>query len=359
MRFIPIDFVREGMILSKPLYGESGNFLLGEATKLTDAYIKRIKELGYNGIYVDDELSKNIEAKNLISDNLKNQSVQTLKSIFINTSDLNDSRFSDKTEKIEVLVDKIIDEILDNESIMVNLIDLKVFDDYTYYHSVNVTTLAIVLGAAIPLSKKELYELGMAAVLHDIGKLFVDKTVLNKESELTDEEFDEMKGHSYLGYRFLKDNSNIPVKSVVGILQHHEKFNGNGYPNGTGGTEIGLFGRILSVVDVYDALTSDRCYRKALMPSEALEYLMGNGGIMFDPEIVKLFCKRVSPYPVGTVVKLSNSEFGIVRENFANWGLRPLVELIDIDTMTGKNVFFDLHKDLQLMNITITEFANL
>jgi HD-GYP domain len=359
MRFIPIDFVREGMILAKPLYSENGNFLLGQGTQIIDPYIKRIKELGYNGIYIDDELSKGIEIKNLISDNLKNKSVQTLKSIYINTSNSQNSRFTDKTEKIEELIDKIIDEILENDSIMVNLIDLKVYDDYTYYHSVSVTTLAIVLGTAVPLSKNELCELGMAAMLHDIGKLFVDKSVLNKNGELTEEEFDTIKNHSYLGYRFLKDRASIPVKSAVAILQHHEKFNGNGYPNGTVGTDISLYGRILSVVDVYDALTSDRCYRKALMPSEAMEYLMGNGGVMFDPEIVKLFCRRVSPYPVGTLVKLSNGEFGIVRENFENWGLRPLIELIDIGTNTGKNKFYDLHKDADLINITITEIANI
>jgi HD-GYP domain len=359
MRFIPIDFVQEGMILGKPLFGESGNFLLGRGTELVHAYINRIKELGYNGVYIDDEISKGIEIKNLISDHLKNQSVQTLKSIYINTSDSKNSRFTDKTYKIEELVDKIIDEILDNESIMVNLIDLKVFDDYTYYHSVNVTTLAIVLGTAIQLNKNELYELGMAAILHDIGKLFVDKTVLNKDSELTEEEFDEIRNHSYLGYRFLKDKADIPVKSSVAILQHHEKFNGDGYPNRTSGKDICLYGRILSVVDVYDALTSDRCYRKALMPSEAMEYLMGNGGIMFDPEIVRLFCRRVSPYPIGMLVKLSNGECGIVRENFENWGLRPLIELIDIETKKSKNTFYDLHKDSHLMNITITEIANI
>lgn len=359
MRFIPIDFVHEGMMLSKPLYGDYGSLLLGHGSILINSYIKKIKELGYNGVYIDDEISKGIEVKNLISDNLKNQSVQTLKKMYINASQSQNSKFIDESAKIEEIVDRIVDEISGNELVMVNLIDLKIFDDYTYYHSVSVTTLAIVLGMAIPLSKNELYELGMAAILHDIGKLFVDKIILDKKEKLTDEEFAEMKKHPYLGYRFLKDNVNIPTKSSVAILQHHEKFNGKGYPNGMSGNDIGLYGRILSVVDVYDALTSDRCYRKALLPSEAMEYLMGNGGIMFDSEIVKLFYMKIAPYPIGTLVKLSNGDFGIVRENFENHGLRPMIELIDIDTKKSKNILLDLHQGSDLMNITITEIANI
>ncbi len=205
---------------------------------------------------------------------------------------------------------------------LVNMIDLKVFDDYTYSHSVNVAVLSIIIGVTMGLGRKELTKLGLGALLHDIGKVFIDKDIVNKPGKLTDEEFSSMKMHSKLGYDYVRDRFQLPVKSYVAVLDHHERYDGSGYPNSKKGDEISDFGKMIALADVYDALTSERPYRKALPPSEAMEYIMGNSQVHFDPELVKVFSRKVAPYPVGTLVKLSNGMTGLVVENYEAFCLR-------------------------------------
>lgn len=354
MRFVPTFCIREGMKLGRTLYGRHGEVLRHSGTELKQIYIERIIGLGYNGIYIDDEISQDIEIQNIISDDLRNQTIKGVKNVFINTERKMYQKDAEQELALPLeLVEKIIDEILDNKNMMINMIDLKVFDEYTFYHSVNVAVLSIVVGATLNLNRLELYKLGMAALLHDIGKVFVPKSILEKNGKLTDEEFAQMKKHSELGYSYLKDKYNIPVHSYVGVLQHHERYDGKGYPYGKKGEDISLFGRIISVADVYDALTSDRPYRKAMLPSEAMEYIMGNSGTMFDPQIVKIFLKKVAAYPVGTVVRLSNGWSGLVIENHEHWATRLTVKIIKKNEENVEPFILEMHKDYNCMNITI------
>jgi len=236
------------------------------------------------------------------------------------------------------------------------MVDLKVFDDYTYYHSVNVAVLSIVLGTALGLDKTELCNLGFGALLHDIGKVFIDKNILNKRGPLTDDEFTLMKKHPSLGYDYLIKEFGGSLSSQLGILDHHEKFRGDGYPNNIKGEDISLFGRIISIADVYDALVSDRPYRKALIPSEAIEYIMGATYTFFDPELVKVFITKIAPYPVGTCVKLSNGLIGIVTENFESYCLRPNVRVFQDGDL--KVTPFEIRlADHKSLNITVIDFA--
>jgi HD-GYP domain-containing protein (c-di-GMP phosphodiesterase class II) len=199
--------------------------------------------------------------------------------------------------------------------------------------------------------------LGLAAIMHDIGKVFVPKKILNKNAALTKDEFEVVKKHSYLGYSYIKDNTEIPSMSYVGILQHHEKFNGTGYPFNLNGDKISQFGRIVSIVDVYDALTSNRSYRNAASPSEAIEFIMGNSGNSFDPVLVDIFCKKVAPYPIGTSILLSDNRIGLVIQNYEDCCTRPVVKIYKHGNKKVKPYIIDLKNDKNAMSVTIKNYA--
>ena len=150
---------------------------------------------------------------------------------------------------------------------------------------------------------------------------------------------------------YISPCKSIPKASLKAVLSHHERYNGKGYPDQLSGEDIPLFGRIVCVADVYDALTSDRPYRKAMLPSDALEYIISEYNEMFDPTVVDAFVKKVAPYPVGTCVKLSNDMDAIVIENFESCGLRPKVRIISEGMQTKETI--NLATDASALNLII------
>ncbi len=352
MRYVPVSSLLEGMVTGKNLYDKNHKLLLRKGAQIHKRYINRIVELGYQGMYIDDDVSKDIELRDIISEDLRFMTVKSIKDMML--IDTNDKHRSYKINKTKQLINQIVEEILDNQDAIINLIDLKFYDDYTFFHSVNVAVLSIVIGTAIDLNKQELIQLGIGAVLHDIGKMFVDKEILNKKGKLTDEELKHLQRHSEFGYQYLKETYELPMRSCIAVLQHHERYDGNGYPNQLAKDEISLFARIITIADVYDALISKRPYRKALLPSEAMEYIMANGGLMFDVDLVKVFVRKVAPYPIGTLVKLSNGYSGIVKENNDEACLRPMIKIIkDPKNKPIKPRVYDLKKDKRLRSVTI------
>lgn len=351
MRYVPIAYVKEGMILGKTLYGEMGEILLREGTTILNPYINKIKRLGYSGVYIEDKLSEDIAVKDIINEELKMKTIKQVK----NLMQLNENNYKEieKTyDNLEELVGEIIDDISSNEDIMVNMMDLKVASNYTFYHSVNVSVLSIILGIALSLPKQEIYLLGISSLLHDIGKMFTPKKVLEKPGKLDPDELQIVRKHSEDGYNYIKKRLNTHTKVYMGVYEHHERFDGSGYPRKTKGKQISLFGRIIAITDVYDALTSDRPYRKGILPSEGMEYIMGAGDRDFDYDIVKAFSKKIAPYPIGTCVGLSNDCTAIVVKNYSTCCLRPLVKVIQEQKHNVEPYYLNL-KD-SFYNITIT-----
>lgn len=327
MRYVAIEHLREGMILGKTLYGEMGEVLLREASPILENYISKISSLGYFGLYIQDALSEDIDVKDAIDEELKMRTIQAVKTMMnINRDD--DKEIEKSFGELENLVQNIVKDITANKDLIINMIDLKVANNYTFYHSVNVAVISLVIGLAMNLSSKDMYNLGISSLLHDIGKIFTPNDILDKPGTLTFEEYKIIKKHPQDGYKYVKEKLNTHTKTYLGILQHHERFDGTGYPRQIAGKDIGLFARIIAVADVYDALTSDRPYKKRIIPSEAMEYIMGGGGTFFDIDVVKEFSKIIAPYPVGTCVRLTNNLVGIVVENFSDCCLRPRVKII-------------------------------
>lgn len=354
MRFISIYCLRDGMILGRNLYGKSEKLLLSQGQVLRKSYIEHIRELGYNGVYIEDGLSEDVEIKAVVNEELRMTAVTTVQNAFISTQ--NQNNIDRAMEDSCTVVQHLVSEILNNSHAMVNIVDMKVFDDYTFYHSVNVAILSLLVGVSMGLTQSDLYRLGLGALLHDIGKVFVGQKIVDKPGQLTKEEMAKMQKHPTLGYEFLRDHSDLPVTAYVGALQHHERYDGSGYPAGLKGNEISKFARIIAVADVYDALNSDRPYRRAILPSNAMEYIMGGSGTYFDPRCVEVFTRKVAAFPLGTIVSLSNGMRAIVVDNFSDCCMRPSVRLLSGE---WEGRIINLRSDKSLRNVTITEVLNI
>jgi HD-GYP domain-containing protein (c-di-GMP phosphodiesterase class II) len=311
--------------------------------------------LGYSGVFIQDALSEGIEIKSIISHETRSKAAKSIRHLMTSVVKDKSSLFQDSVKNIREVseaLEHLIDEILNSDSHIINIIDMKGYDSYTYQHSVNVCILACVIGIGYDMDRSQLRDLALSAIFHDIGKMFIDKKLLDKPGELTDEEFEVMKTHASIGIDKLNLNNILSYVVTSSILQHHEKFNGDGYPFGRKAMEIPLNAQLVSIADVYDALTTHRPYRSPLLPSEAYEYILGNSGQAFNPELVKVFMKKIAPFPLGVQVLLSNGQSGIVYKNYEDNLLRPLIKIIP-DTEQPGDFFVDLKNDVDSYNVTI------
>lgn len=364
MRLVPIECVREGSYLAKTIYDSDGRVLLREGVKLNEVFLRRIKHIKIFSVYINDEYSDNL-IEEVIKPELRQKAIKTIKDTFVsfekynldtakNTSSVKNSNFIQEKQKyflsIGDIATNILDEICSQKDALVNVVDIKNLDSYTYQHSVNVAVLSLILGMQLQLSKLELYSLCLGALLHDIGKVFISNDIIQKFDKLTEKEYDIVKEHSQKGYEYLKGSPDISAPARIIALQHHERVNGSGYPEGRKGTDINTLAKIVAIADVYDALTSDRPHRRALSPNESLEYIMASGGTLFDYNMVLAFSKAVIPYPEGTLVKLTNGDIAVVEENHPNYPLRPKLKVIKaIDNSAKKNKHVDLMEELDLV----------
>lgn len=229
---------------------------------------------------------------------------------------------------VKKIINHTVDGILRNPDAHVSLTQLKNWDSYTAQHSMNVCILALTMGRHIGLPRNELEMLGTGALLHDVGKLMTPLEVLNKPGKLTEEEFKLMKAHPVHGRELLEHRYGLPHLVADMAYSHHERAAGGGYPRGLSGNQLTVWSKIVAIVDVYDAITSDRCYHKGMSPTEALTKMYGWRLTDFDPELLEQFIQCLGIYPVGTLVELTSGEVGIVISVNTTLRLRPQVSLI-------------------------------
>lgn len=229
---------------------------------------------------------------------------------------------------VKKMVNHTVDGILRNPDAHVSLTQLKDWDRYTAQHSINVCILALAMARHLGMPRHEMEMLGAGALLHDVGKLKTPLEVLNKPGKLTEEEFKLMKAHPVHGRELLEHRYGLPHLVADMAYSHHERAAGGGYPRGLNGDQISIWSKIVAIVDVYDAITSDRCYHKGMSPTEALTKMYGWRLTDFDPELLEQFIQCLGIYPVGTLVELTSGEVGIVISVNPVLRLRPMVSLI-------------------------------
>lgn len=226
------------------------------------------------------------------------------------------------------VVSEIADSITRSPHAMVWLANIKDRDEYTSIHCMNVCIMAVSFGRSLGMEKAELEILGLGGLLHDLGKICVPLEILNKPGKLTVDEFEIMKTHPMEGFRILEKQGDVPTDVLDIVKHHHERRNGKGYPSQLTGEEINHLTRIVAIVDVYDAITSDRCYHDAITPYDALKNMYDWVNEEFDKEIIEKFIKCLGIYPIGCVVELNMGHVGIIVSASEKSKLRPIVLLI-------------------------------
>ena len=236
--------------------------------------------------------------------------------------------------KVKRAVQGIVDQVLDNESSMVTMTTLRGFDQYTFTHSVNVCIFSVVIGQRLGFTKLQLYELGLGALLHDIGKMRVDTEIINKAGGLTEEEWTQLKDHPTEGLLLLfemRGLSDVPFRQMLMAYEHHMKIDLSGYPQNERTRELGLFSKIVAVADGFDAGTSVRSYQyEPWPPDEVLKEMRDNPRRGFDQLIVKALITSTGVYPVGTLVILDTHELAVVSKTHSEIEHlhRPIVKVI-------------------------------
>lgn len=232
------------------------------------------------------------------------------------------------------------DLMMEDEPLFLALGTIRMYDDYTYRHSLNVAILSMCIGRRIGLSRRSLEQLGLCGLLHDLGKIMVPKHILNKAGKLTQEESEEMKKHILNSVRQIVKihaSSDRKAKLLLPPFEHHLGYDLSGYPQTHRKEPISLFGRILAIADVYDAVTSPRVYRRGVMlPDQALGMMFARAGTHFDPILLKVFINMLGVYPIGTLLELDNGEFAIViQASDGSDKTRPGVMLLNSDENGG------------------------
>jgi len=333
MKRIAVFDAQPEMILAKEVYSRTGRLLIRRGEALNEQRIQKLIEFGVPVLYIESSNDESAAALNqkphfevpdIISWETRAEAERVVQDIM---GDVKAGRLVN-TKEVKKVVEKIVGELINNQFIAAKMADIRILDDYTFAHSVNVCVLSVSTGVVLGYSKLQLQELGIGALLHDIGKMHVPDKILNKPGQLTNSEFDEIKKHSVFGYELLKDHPDISAHAALVTLQHHERFNGAGYPFGISNDDIHEYSKIVAIADVYDALTADRVYKNAVLPYECVEVIIASSGYQFDPQIVRTFVENISIYPIGSVVELNTGETATVIDVNRILPTRPTVRII-------------------------------
>ncbi len=363
MRLVPVQKLKEGMKLGKKIYSVDGITLLAEGVELTNNLIRRLMGIGIGYVYIQDLLTEDIIIPEVLHEETRRKALHTIQSSFQKISQSPPSSrsmggYRHLGRDFSAVIQSILDDLNSQELTMIMLMDMNSVDHYLYRHSLNVCIFTLILGAASGLSQDQLKVLGVGSLLHDIGKTQIPLKILLKPDKLDDNEFEQIKSHTEIGFKILKDEPDIPLLAAHCALQHHERLNGTGYPRGLKGSEIHEFAQWLGMADSYDAMTSHRVYKQAMLPHQAMEILYGGSGILFDQTKLQVFRDKVAIYPPGLSVKLSTGESGVVCKIHPSIPQRPIVRVLTNES--GELLKSPYDVDLtQLLSIVITQVEGL
>lgn len=341
-----------GSYIEKDLLSSKNVLLIPKGTKVTDKVYRALQR--YMGkilveIEADDDTKIEYTAEKLeeddkifkLSDSIKKRTLENAELMY--SGDNKDTIIKSALQ----ITDAIMQGLEYSKSALISLDALKVTDEYTFKHCVDVGAMAMLIARKLGESDKFIKDIALAGVLHDIGKNKIPLEILNKPSKLEGKEWEIMKKHPIISYQIVKDMDEISDEIKEAVVEHHENIDGTGYPFGLKGEKINRMARIITVADVYDALVTERPYKEAKNPANALEMILAMAN-KFDVEILKAFLDCVILYPIGSTIKLNNGALCTVIKNNENYPLRPTCQNI----VTGQ--VYDLYRDARCLSLVIS-----
>lgn len=331
------------MVLDKDVIDKkTGAVLVPKDAALTKGFIEKLSSHEVFGVFIQEDTTL---------DDLRNESFtkeyskveKSLDNIFLKAK--NEGQID--TDEIVEEIQGFVNEVALERDILTQMRMLRQKDDYTFNHSLGVSILAITLGKWLNYSKEKLLDLAITGLFHDIGKLRIPDAIVKKPGKLSLEECNLMKQHSYYGYEMLLKTGKFNDNILQGVLYHHEKVDGSGYPNGLLSEEIPEYAKIIAVCDIYHALTSDRVYKDKDSPLRTADYLRQESFKSLDPYITQVFLNNISKFYVGNKVLISDGTTGIIVYIHPQNETKPIVKIDE------KFVDFLKEQDVEILDIII------
>jgi HD-GYP domain-containing protein (c-di-GMP phosphodiesterase class II) len=320
------------MRLAKAIFNEEGVVLLGRHVELNQALIGRLQQLGVDYLYIEDPDTDDIEVKDVISYETQRRALSEIRASFAGfmeeSAKKRFSRAAALGKTFGNLMNMIIDDLTGHQGALIMLMNMNVLNNYVYRHSLNVSIYTLMLGMACGYTRDELMVLGLGSLLHDIGKTKINWQLLQRPGPLTPSEYEEVKKHTEYGFKLLKDEPNMPLIAAHCAFQHHERVDGSGYPRGIKGNEIHEYAKWIAIADSYDAMTSHRSFREAMLPHQAMEILFTGAGTLYETKKIAFFRDHVAIYPIGVTVTLNTGEKGVVSAIVPTAPQRPVVRVL-------------------------------
>jgi HD-GYP domain-containing protein (c-di-GMP phosphodiesterase class II) len=363
MKAIKTTDLRDGMKFDKPVYVDGENVFVPPGVPIRQKDIERLLRWEIEEVQTDGELIREEQKKS--ADSVDTTSLKDVvgdrKSLEVYlkaiegfdgiAADISEGREIDRTQ-IDTVVNLLLERVKDNKNDMIQLILMGGGAERKIAASaVNVTILSTIIGMVLRFTSHRLIQLTTAAYLHDVGMLKISKEILGKKEKLSSEELNQIHTHPIHSYRLISRDLKYPEEIGVIALQHHERWDGQGYPRHLRGENIHIASRVVAVADAYIAMINERPYRNSMIGYNAMKTVLNDNGRHFDPKILKAFLESMGIYPIGSIVQLNNSAIGRVVEIHTEAPLRPVVELMidefshtlgereTLDLLAKKNLF--------------------
>lgn len=324
-----------GMKIAETVLNDYGAIVMSEGTIVDYNTINKLKNIGLYRVQIFEEEFEDIESEHLfIKKHAEN--VKKAKELI---NDISNGKGVEASQ-MDNVVDSVLDRLEERRDIVSCLNQIRTVDEYLYSHSINVSLISMLIGKWMKLGEDKVRLLVQAGLLHDIGKTKTPYEILNKPGKLTKEEFEEMKKHTIYGYRILEQSSSVDKDVLAAVLMHHEKEDGSGYPTGLTSEKINLLTKIVSVADIFDAMTSNRVYKEKESPFEVFKYMEEDSLGKLSPIVVNVLLSNLANYYIGDRVSLSSGEIAEIVYVNPRCVSKPIIKIGDryIDMLVEKDV---------------------
>jgi HD-GYP domain-containing protein (c-di-GMP phosphodiesterase class II) len=338
MKKIPIEELKPGMVFTRTVFGDNYEIVAEPNTPITSKDIENLKKKGVKFVETTGELKGIVKIQEEVPlvDKVES-SARELMTFYKSLVDSVESVYTNYKvnkeilpEKVVNIVENVIDKISEvgDKNVFLNLINIVDKTKYLPTHVLNATILGLLLGKEMNYPESKLKLLGTGILLMDIGMVFIPMSILERETKLTDEEYNKIKTHTVLGYKAVVQENNMSPEVGRVCLEHHERWDGTGYPRNLQKQQISEYARVAAIVDTYEAMTRKRVYRDRMMSFEAMRAILTEGSTKFDPDILKVFLRMMSVYPVGSYVMLNTRAIAKVISSDPISPFRPVVKVV-------------------------------